>query len=98
VAKELGGRARGKNPQPHSEGQKNSPLARSHPHSHHPSTHTHLQTPNQTTHHRSDGTYTWEQLNLDDVDVRLKFAGLFHRGKRTPKRFMMRLKVRACRV
>jgi len=25
----------------------------------------------------------------------MKFAGLFHRGKRTPKRFMMRLKVRA---
>jgi hypothetical protein len=24
----------------------------------------------------------------------MKFAGLFHRGKRTPQRFMMRLKVR----
>jgi hypothetical protein len=23
----------------------------------------------------------------------LQFAGMFHRGKRTPKRFMMRLKV-----
>jgi hypothetical protein len=33
-------------------------------------------------------------LNLDDVDIRMKFAGLFHRGKRTPQRFMMRLKVR----
>ena len=41
----------------------------------------------------SDGTHTWEQLNLDDVDIRLKFAGMFHRGKRTPQRFMMRLKV-----
>jgi hypothetical protein len=40
-----------------------------------------------------EGTSTWEDLNLDDVDVRLKFAGLFHRGKRTPQRFMMRLKV-----
>lgn len=42
---------------------------------------------------RREGTSTWEDLNLDDVDVRFKFAGLFHRGKRTPKRFMMRLKV-----
>jgi hypothetical protein len=40
-----------------------------------------------------EGTSTWEDLNLDDVDIRLKFAGMFHRGKRTPKRFMMRLKV-----
>ena len=39
------------------------------------------------------GTTKWEDLSLDDVDVRMKFAGLFHRGKRTPKRFMMRLKV-----
>jgi sulfite reductase beta subunit-like hemoprotein len=28
------------------------------------------------------------------VDVRLKWAGLFHRKKRTPGKFMMRLKVR----
>jgi hypothetical protein len=41
-----------------------------------------------------DGKASWEDLNLDDVDIRLKWAGLFHRGKRTPKRFMMRLKVR----
>ncbi|GBF96637.1 hypothetical protein Rsub_09383 [Raphidocelis subcapitata] len=40
-----------------------------------------------------EGTSTWEDLNLDDVDVRMKFAGLFHRAKRTPKRFMMRLKL-----
>jgi hypothetical protein len=40
-----------------------------------------------------DGKSTWEDLNLDDVDVRLKWAGLFHRRKRTPGRFMMRLKV-----
>ena len=39
-----------------------------------------------------DGKSTWEDLNLDDVDVRLKWAGLFHRRKRTPGRFMMRLK------
>lgn len=40
-----------------------------------------------------EGKTSWEDLNLDDVDIRMKFAGLFHRGKRTPKRFMMRLKV-----
>lgn len=43
--------------------------------------------------HLRDGETKWEDLNLDDVDIRMKFAGLFHRGKRTPKRFMMRLKV-----
>jgi len=31
---------------------------------------------------------------LDDVDIRFKWAGLFHRAKRTPKKFMMRIKVR----
>jgi ferredoxin-nitrite reductase len=41
-----------------------------------------------------EGNTRWEDLNLDDVDIRMKFAGLFHRGKRTPQRFMMRLKVR----
>jgi ferredoxin-nitrite reductase len=41
-----------------------------------------------------EGETKWEDLNLDDVDIRMKFAGLFHRGKRTPQRFMMRLKVR----
>lgn len=40
------------------------------------------------------GTHTWEDLGLDDVDVRLKWSGLFHRKKRTPGKFMMRLKVR----
>jgi len=37
---------------------------------------------------------SWEDLNLDDVDIRFKWAGLFHRAKRTPKKFMMRIKVR----
>jgi ferredoxin-nitrite reductase len=41
-----------------------------------------------------EGKRTFEELNLDDVDIRLKWAGLFHRKKRTPGRFMMRLKVR----
>jgi ferredoxin-nitrite reductase len=40
-----------------------------------------------------EGTTKWEDLDLDDVDVRLKWAGLFHRRKRTPGRYMMRLKV-----
>ncbi len=41
----------------------------------------------------SEGKTSWQDLDLDDVDVRLKWAGLFHRRKRTPGRFMMRLKV-----
>ena len=40
------------------------------------------------------GNYKWEDLQLDDVDVRLKWAGLFHRKKRAAGTFMMRLKVR----
>eukprot|EP00878_Enallax_costatus_P032413 GHUV01035619.1.p1 GENE.GHUV01035619.1~~GHUV01035619.1.p1 ORF type:complete len:454 (+),score=147.64 GHUV01035619.1:177-1538(+) len=40
-----------------------------------------------------EGNTKWEDLSLDDVDIRMKFAGMFHRGKRTPKRFMMRLKL-----
>jgi hypothetical protein len=42
-----------------------------------------------------EGKYTFDELNLDDVDVRLKWAGLFHRSKRAKGTFMMRLKVRA---
>jgi hypothetical protein len=44
------------------------------------------------------GKTRWEDLDLDDVDVRLKWSGLFHRKKRTPGRFMMRLKVRGLPV
>ncbi len=40
-----------------------------------------------------DGKTTWEDLELDDIDLRLKWSGLFHRRKRTPGFFMMRLKV-----
>lgn len=39
------------------------------------------------------GETSWEDLDADDIDIRLKWAGLFHRRKRTPGRFMMRLKV-----
>ena len=42
------------------------------------------------------GEKTWEELNLDDVDLRTKWAGLFHRKKRAPGTFMMRLKVIFC--
>lgn len=45
-----------------------------------------------------EGKSKWEDLNLDDVDIRMKWAGLFHRGKRTPGKFMMRLKVRQMHV
>ena len=39
------------------------------------------------------GQATWEELDLDDVDTRLKWVGLFHRRKRTPGKFMMRVRV-----
>lgn len=39
------------------------------------------------------GQTKWEDINTEDIDSRLKWAGLFHRRKRTPGRFMMRLKV-----
>ncbi|CAM9499014.1 unnamed protein product [Chrysoparadoxa australica] len=39
------------------------------------------------------GEYTWEELDIDDADIRLKWAGLFHRRKRDPGTFMMRLKI-----
>ena len=45
-----------------------------------------------------EGKTTWEDLALDDIDVRLKWAGLFHRRKRTPGRFMMRLKASPSRT
>mmetsp|Transcript_13952 Transcript_13952/g.30506 ORF Transcript_13952/g.30506 Transcript_13952/m.30506 type:complete len:621 (-) Transcript_13952:117-1979(-) len=36
---------------------------------------------------------TWEQVEKADLDTRLKWVGMLHRGKRTPGQFMMRLKV-----
>lgn len=40
------------------------------------------------------GECTWESLDLDDVDLRLKWAGFFHRPKAAePRTFMVRLKV-----
>ena len=40
-----------------------------------------------------EGKTKWEDLDLDDVDIRFKWAGLFHRSKKTPGKFMMRVKV-----
>eukprot|EP01025_Chloroclados_australasicus_P007920 TRINITY_DN1269_c0_g1_i2.p1 TRINITY_DN1269_c0_g1~~TRINITY_DN1269_c0_g1_i2.p1 ORF type:complete len:589 (-),score=63.39 TRINITY_DN1269_c0_g1_i2:316-2082(-) len=40
-----------------------------------------------------EGKSSWEEMDLDDIEIRLKWAGLFHRKKRTPGEFMMRLKV-----
>jgi len=39
------------------------------------------------------GETKWEDIDTTDIDSRLKWVGLFHRRKRTPGRFMMRLKV-----
>lgn len=39
------------------------------------------------------GEFTWEELSIDDADIRLKWAGLFHRRKRNPGTFMMRVKM-----
>ncbi len=43
-----------------------------------------------------EGKTKWEDLDLDDMDTRLKWAGLFHRRKITPGQFMMRIKVLGC--
>jgi len=39
------------------------------------------------------GEMTWKEVERADLDSRLKFVGMLHRGKRTPGQFMMRLKV-----
>jgi len=40
-----------------------------------------------------DGEMTWKEVEKSDLEGRLKFVGMVHRGKRTPGQFMMRLKV-----
>ena len=45
-----------------------------------------------------EGKSTWQDLDLDDMDLRLKWSGLFHRKKKTPGFFMMRLKVQYSKV
>lgn len=39
------------------------------------------------------GETKWEDIASDDMDIRVKYAGMFHRKKATPGRFMMRLRV-----
>jgi ferredoxin-nitrite reductase len=39
------------------------------------------------------GDVDFKTLDADDIETRLKWAGLFHRKKRTPGKFMMRLKI-----
>ena len=39
------------------------------------------------------GTLNWEDVAQDDIDIRLKWSGMFHRKKATPGKFMMRLRV-----
>lgn len=40
-----------------------------------------------------EGKTDFADLEDDDLEIRMKWAGLFHRKKRTPGKFMMRLKV-----
>ncbi|KAI2492187.1 Nitrite and sulphite reductase 4Fe-4S domain [Fragilaria crotonensis] len=40
-----------------------------------------------------EGEMTWEEVEKNDLDTRLKYVGMLHRGKRTPGQFMMRLRV-----
>lgn len=39
------------------------------------------------------GELDWTEVEKADLDCRLKYVGMLHRGKRTPGQFMMRLKV-----
>lgn len=39
------------------------------------------------------GTLDWEEIEKGDMNTRLKWVGLVHRDKRTPGRFMMRLRL-----
>jgi len=39
------------------------------------------------------GTIDWKDIASDDMDIRVKYAGMFHRKKATPGKFMMRLRV-----
>ena len=39
------------------------------------------------------GTLDWEDVEKADMNTRLKWVGMLHREKRTPGRFMMRLRM-----
>lgn len=40
-----------------------------------------------------EGKTNWEDIASDDMDIRVKYAGMFHRKKATPGKFMMRLRI-----
>lgn len=40
-----------------------------------------------------EGKTSWEDIAGDDIDIRLKWSGLFHRRKATPGKFMVRFKI-----
>ncbi|EME27862.1 ferredoxin-nitrite reductase [Galdieria sulphuraria] len=40
-----------------------------------------------------DGNVNWEDIPPEDLDIRLKWAGFFHRRKRVPGTFMVRLRL-----
>mmetsp|Transcript_8971 Transcript_8971/g.10392 ORF Transcript_8971/g.10392 Transcript_8971/m.10392 type:complete len:894 (-) Transcript_8971:355-3036(-) len=40
-----------------------------------------------------EGEMTWKEVEKADLETRLKWVGMIHRGKRTPGQFLMRLKV-----
>lgn len=43
--------------------------------------------------HALYSTHCREEIGSDDMDIRVKYAGMFHRKKATPGRFMMRLRL-----
>jgi ferredoxin-nitrite reductase len=40
-----------------------------------------------------EGQTNWEDIGADEIDVRVKYAGMFHRKKATPGKFMMRCRI-----
>ena len=40
-----------------------------------------------------EGQTNWEDIAADEIDVRIKYAGMFHRKKATPGKFMMRCRI-----
>lgn len=39
------------------------------------------------------GQINWDDIETDDIDIRFKYSGAFHRRKATPGRFMLRLRL-----
>jgi len=40
-----------------------------------------------------EGSLSWDEIEKADLETRLKWTGLVHRGKRTPGQFMLRLRI-----